>query len=231
MPDVKGLTATVSEERAVSGRRSLKVEATLNGGSYFYHWLPVRIPLSAPLKVRGRLWREALPEAFPKVHAKGYKVWVYGRPIVGEEAPTTYRRNYGLMMWKQGEDGAYPYTYQANQLADNQSLYDDFNSPYGRVMAFTYPTMNGVLDTVQWEGFRESNAVELKGPLLTHTVDPQWQYLANHPRVVGIVEQLLGGNPMIVQSMYLDKPTGGQGIALHQDLHFIRNEPNTLMAC
>ncbi len=35
--------------------------------------------------------------------------------------------------------------------------------------------------------------------LLTHTVDPQWKYLATHPRIVGIAQQLLEGSPMIVQ--------------------------------
>ena len=32
--------------------------------------------------------------------------------------------------------------------------------------------------------------------------------------------------------MYMDKkPKGGIGVALHQDTHYIRNDPNTLMAC
>jgi ectoine hydroxylase-related dioxygenase (phytanoyl-CoA dioxygenase family) len=32
--------------------------------------------------------------------------------------------------------------------------------------------------------------------------------------------------------MYMaKKPLGGTGVALHQDTHYIRNEPNTLMAC
>ena len=68
--------------------------------------------------------------------------------------------------------------------------------------------------------------------LLTHTVDSEWEYLATHPCIVGITNQLLEGSPMIVQTMYLNKPhAGGKGIALHQDTHYIRNEPNTLMAC
>ncbi len=68
--------------------------------------------------------------------------------------------------------------------------------------------------------------------LRKHTVDPQWKYLALHPRVAGIAAQLLEGRPMIVQTMYTAKaPEGGKGIALHQDANYIRNEPNTLMAC
>ena len=37
---------------------------------------------------------------------------------------------------------------------------------------------------------------------------------------------------MVVQTMYMAKAVeGGTGVALHQDTHYIRNEPNTLMAC
>lgn len=68
--------------------------------------------------------------------------------------------------------------------------------------------------------------------LRKHTVDPQWKSLAAHPRIAGIAEQLLEGRPMIVQTMYIAKtPESGKGIALHQDANYIRNEPNTLMAC
>ena len=71
----------------------------------------------------------------------------------------------------------------------------------------------------------------------THLVDPQWAYLAHHPKVSSCVAQLLASQPMIVQTMYLPKPPLGTrevahpGLALHQDSLFIRNEPNTLMAC
>ncbi len=68
--------------------------------------------------------------------------------------------------------------------------------------------------------------------LRRHTADPQWRFLASHPRVAGSAAQLLGGPPTIVQTMYMAKaPRGGAGIALHQDAHYIRNEPGTLMAC
>jgi phytanoyl-CoA hydroxylase len=65
-----------------------------------------------------------------------------------------------------------------------------------------------------------------------HMVDPQYRALATHPGIVGVVSQLLSGSPRIVQTMLLDKaPAGGKGIALHQDSHYLPNEPNTLMAC
>jgi len=68
--------------------------------------------------------------------------------------------------------------------------------------------------------------------LRLHCDDQHWFKLAHHPTITGVVEQLLAANPSIVQTMYLNKPAdGGTGIALHQDSHYIRNEPNSLMAC
>jgi ectoine hydroxylase-related dioxygenase (phytanoyl-CoA dioxygenase family) len=79
------------------------------------------------------------------------------------------------------------------------------------------------------EGWRQS--------LVHHKDDARWSYLACHPNVAGIARQLLDGLPMIVQTMYLekapagDREVGGSGVALHQDLHYLPCEPDTLMAC
>ena len=63
-------------------------------------------------------------------------------------------------------------------------------------------------------------------------VDDSWSRLANHKKIVSIVTELIDGDPRIVQTMYMNKqPKGGTGTALHQDTHYIKNEPNTLMAC
>ena len=69
--------------------------------------------------------------------------------------------------------------------------------------------------------------------LARHTVDPTWARLAAHEGVIPLVQQLLGvsSSPRILQTMYLDKAPEGTGIALHQDTHYIPNEPNTLLAC
>jgi phytanoyl-CoA hydroxylase len=65
-----------------------------------------------------------------------------------------------------------------------------------------------------------------------HLQDEQYRTLATHPRVAGTASQLLGGQVKVVQTMLLTKPPqGGKGIALHQDSHYLPNEPNTLMAC
>ena len=63
-------------------------------------------------------------------------------------------------------------------------------------------------------------------------VDDSWSYLANHKKIVSIISELIDGDPRIVQTMYMNKQAkGGTGVALHQDTHYIKNEPNTLMAC
>lgn len=70
-----------------------------------------------------------------------------------------------------------------------------------------------------------------------HVEDEVWRSLARHPRIAGGAAQLLGGTPMIVQTMYLEKQpagddgVGGRGVALHQDVHYLPCEPETLMAC
>ena len=71
-----------------------------------------------------------------------------------------------------------------------------------------------------------------------HVDDPHWAAIAKHPNIVAAVRQLLdGARPRIVQTMYMerepagDADVGSKGIALHQDLHYLPTEPETLMAC
>jgi len=78
----------------------------------------------------------------------------------------------------------------------------------------------------------------LRNGLLTHLTDTDWHYVATHPNIAGVACQLIKGLPRIVQTMYLAKPSakegedlGGAGVSLHQDTHYLPNEPNTLMAC
>jgi ectoine hydroxylase-related dioxygenase (phytanoyl-CoA dioxygenase family) len=75
-------------------------------------------------------------------------------------------------------------------------------------------------------------AEQRTGGLRRHTVDPAWRAVAMHPRIAGMLRQLLEGEPEIVQTMYMNKQAGGgKGIALHQDRHYIAHEPYSLMAC
>ncbi|HEX2865991.1 MAG TPA: hypothetical protein VHO03_03060 [Ignavibacteriales bacterium] len=84
-------------------------------------------------------------------HSKGNEIYSYSNPQVGQENPEIYRRNYGLALWKAGYDGCMDYAYQKNY----NSMWNDFDYPRYREETFTYPTSNGLISTVQWEGFRQ----------------------------------------------------------------------------
>lgn len=86
-----------------------------------------------------------------EVHKLGRKMYNYANPQVGNEEPETYRRNYGLGLWKAGYDGVCDYAYQ--HAFGN--IYDDFDHKNYRDHVFAYPTVDSVIPTVQWEGFRE----------------------------------------------------------------------------
>ena len=98
-----------------------------------------------------------------------------------------------------------------------------------------YVVIDGLLTCAEVDGFVAYEAgLDDPGPrgLKNHRADEQWAQLAHHPNITGVVRQLLASSPRIVQTMYMNKvPQGGTGIALHQDTHYLRNEPNTLMAC
>ena len=89
-----------------------------------------------------------------EMHKLGHKVYCYGNPQVGVEKPLTYRRNFGLYLWKAGFDGACNFAYQFDM---GGNIWDDFDKAAGtyRDHVFAYPTINGVVDTIQWEGWRE----------------------------------------------------------------------------
>ena len=90
----------------------------------------------------------ALGEAF---HAAGHLIGSYGNPQGGVEEPETYRRQYGLGLWKAGYDCACTYAYQHAF----GHAWDDYDHPPFRDHIMAYPTVNGVIPTVQWEGYRE----------------------------------------------------------------------------
>ena len=84
-----------------------------------------------------------------KWHSKGHKIMSYANPQSGFEKPETYRRNYGLRLDAANFDGGMTFSYY-------WFGWNDFNiwPPY-RDHNFVYPTTDGVIDTIQWEGYRE----------------------------------------------------------------------------
>lgn len=86
-----------------------------------------------------------------KFHRVKHRVFSYNTPQAGVENPFVYRKNYGLRLWQQEYDGAMTYAYQDGF----GSIWNDFDHPKFRDHNFTYPTVDGVIDTLAWEGFRE----------------------------------------------------------------------------
>ena len=86
-----------------------------------------------------------------KYHRLGHQIFCYCNPQVGVEEPETYRRNFGLVLWKAGYDGAMDYAYHTSM----GHVWNDFDHKTYRDHNFTYPTVDGVIDTIQWEGWRE----------------------------------------------------------------------------
>lgn len=84
-------------------------------------------------------------------HQIGHKIFSYANPPTGPENPEIFRRNYGLELWRNNYDGAMPYAYQDSMAF----TWNDFDHARYRDHNFTYPTVDGVIDTLAWEGFRE----------------------------------------------------------------------------
>jgi len=91
------------------------------------------------------------PDEAKKYHSVGSEAFCYANPQVGVEDPHVYRRNFGLVLWKAGFDGAMDYAYQHGF----NHVWNDFDDRSYRDHNFSYPTVNGIVDTIQWEGFRE----------------------------------------------------------------------------
>lgn len=94
-------------------------------------------------------------------------VYSYNNPQAGVPDPFVYRSNFGLLLWQHGYTGAMDYAYQdgqpdyANRLCTDTassycSMWNDFDNAGYYDHVFAYPTTNGVIDTIQWEGFREA---------------------------------------------------------------------------
>jgi hypothetical protein len=98
------------------------------------------------------------PQEVETWHKLSKKVFIYGNPHAGIEDPDVYRRNYGLAAICNGYDGVMDFAYQDDFGAD---IWNDFSSSPLPGMAkqrselYAYPTSDGVIDTIAWEGFRE----------------------------------------------------------------------------
>jgi hypothetical protein len=87
-----------------------------------------------------------------KFHSVGHKIFMYANPQTAVENPLLYRVNYGIRLWAAGYDGAMPYAYQDC----GGSCWNDFDGAPWRDHMFTYPTVDGVIGTMAWEGYRQA---------------------------------------------------------------------------
>lgn len=96
-------------------------------------------------------------ELVNKIHAAGKRVFCYANPQGGVERPEIYRRNYGLLLWQADYDGSFDWSWYWQFGPDeNPNGWDDFNHRVYRDHMMVYGTKNGVVDTIQWEGWREA---------------------------------------------------------------------------
>jgi hypothetical protein len=86
-----------------------------------------------------------------RFHSRGKRILLYNQPQAGIENPAIYRLNYGVRLWQSGYDGTLIYAYQHGF----GSVWNDFDDAEFRDHNFAYPTVNGVIDTLAWEGLRE----------------------------------------------------------------------------
>ena len=78
------------------------------------------------------------------------RVLSYNNPQTAQENPNAYRENYGYSLVRAGYDGAMIYAYQHSF----GSIWNDIDHTIFRDHCFTYPTVNGVIGTIAWEGMR-----------------------------------------------------------------------------
>jgi hypothetical protein len=82
----------------------------------------------------------------------------YDDPQSGVPNPEIYRKNFGLSLWKDGYNGAMDWNYMYGYGQSIWNNYDNLNSGHGINFTeenFVYPKSDGVIETIQWEGFRE----------------------------------------------------------------------------
>ncbi len=86
------------------------------------------------------------------VHSvSGHQIFTYTDPWGMIEMPEIYRRGMGLRLWGLDLDGTCTWVWQGSA----NHTWNDFDYSSTRDFNMTYATTNGVIDTIQWEGYRE----------------------------------------------------------------------------
>jgi hypothetical protein len=93
-------------------------------------------------------------------HSVGAKVASYAGPHTGPENPDVFRRWEGMARYKEHYDGSFNYKlYSALHSSlwqkHKANVWNDFMGGAFRGFNMAYPTTEGLIDTLAWEGFRE----------------------------------------------------------------------------
>jgi len=99
---------------------------------------------------------ELRPKLAAAAHAAGMEIYSYANPQALATNPGTFRRNYGLALWKAGYDGAMDFAYNCSY---GLSPWNDFDCVltsdyrYRNDIGFAVTTSNGAVGSLAWEGF------------------------------------------------------------------------------
>ncbi len=93
-----------------------------------------------------------VPDITDKMREMGNKMYsMRNAPVQTLSRPLTTRCNYGLGNWLAGFDGSCSFAYQTA----GKNIWDDSDT-HNWDYVYAYPTVDGVLDTLEWEGWREA---------------------------------------------------------------------------
>lgn len=105
-------------------------------------------------------------EEVDKVHRDGHEIFCYNFPQGGAELPETFRRNFGLTLWCAGYDGGMTWAWWW-PFGREQDAWNDFDHNFFRDHCMVYPTVDGVVSTIQFEGYLKGiNDTRYLGTLL-----------------------------------------------------------------
>jgi len=93
-------------------------------------------------------------------HSVGSKVASYAGPHTGPENPDVFRRWEGMARYKAHYDGSFNYKLYSQLHSTlykryKSNVWNDFMGGAFRGFNMAYPTTNGLINTLAWEGFRE----------------------------------------------------------------------------
>ncbi|MCX7706184.1 MAG: DUF4091 domain-containing protein [bacterium] len=89
-----------------------------------------------------------------KWHSKGTKIWPIWNPTGGREDSDLARRHHGLLLWKTGCDGVMEVWYSLDSGWMEAACGKTGLGGDGQ-QNLVYRTATGIIDTIQWEGYRE----------------------------------------------------------------------------